>query len=682
MPAKTKKKPAKKPEPEAKKKPRQLEAKELNWQTPPRVVDPIRGFCGGQIALDPCTEASNHLGARYLYTVTDDGLLHDWSPTPEQQAEAVYLDMPWVVFVNPPYGKFIHPWLAKIREQARAGVTMLVLLQANRYEQAYLTDVLKEASAICYIRKRVGFLDPKTGQKKNANMGASVLWGFNVDLARFDAAFRELGACFAHMQIPSPIETIRPISLEERAQVESFAAGNLAIHEAEEASGGRHSVPVPEEDVPRLDVAVEEEPLPADPYCDGEEDARQEEPAYFPQVMSGAREPAAPILCGVCAASLVDGSCPAGHDHATSTRRRLPTAILSSSPPGIPDLELWKMDVLKELDGRPVVVSVSGGKDSVAVCLLLKEAGIPYRSIHMDTGWENDLTVDYVRNYLPGVIGEIEVLQSHHGGMEELVRKKGMFPSRVRRFCTQELKVRPFIRYLRKLQKEGLDPVNAVGIRRAESKARSELAVWEDHKDFDCTVWRPIAFWTEADVIAMHHRHGVKPNPLYLLGASRVGCWPCIFARKQEIRMIAHIDPERIETMRQLEVEVRDAAAARYAEKGETFESLGYQLPTWFPNPTSRTNKTTGKRAGEPWPIDDVVAWANTKRGGKEDELLEPGYAEEGCMRWGLCETVDPETERANAAKFDGLVTVAEQKAAVLAELAAASADPALDGFM
>ncbi len=289
--------------------------------------------------------------------------------------------------------------------------------------------------------------------------------------------------------------------------------------------------------------------------------------------------------------------------------------------------------LVERLAGRTVVAAVSGGKDSAALSLHLCELGIEHQRVFMDTGWEHPATYEYLRGELTRVIGPITEIRGDLL-MPDLIRKKGMFPSRRIRFCTQELKVKPMQRYLAAL--EG-DHVNAVGIRRAESQARSQMEEWEWSNGFDCETWRPLIHWTEQEVIAIHGRHGLAPNPLYLRGASRVGCWPCIHARKSEIKMIAEQAPERIDEIRALEAEVTELAQTRYAAKGESFESQGFMKPSWFQAPIGP--------GGECWPIDRVVDWSRTLRGGKiADTQIELfAVADEGCMRWGLCETSDPE---------------------------------------
>ena len=240
----------------------------------------------------------------------------------------------------------------------------------------------------------------------------------------------------------------------------------------------------------------------------------------------------------------------------------------------------------------------------------------------MDTGWEADETYTYLKEVLPRFVGDITWLKAPRQ-MEDLCIHKGMFPSRVRRFCTQQLKVFPMQKYLKQLDD---DVVNAVGIRRAESEARSKMLEWEWSDGFDCEVWRPLVNWTEQDVIDIHKQHSCPPNPLYLKGASRVGCWPCIFAKKSEIRFIAEQDPERVIRISKLEERVGQDALLRYEKRGEVM----LNPPSFF---QARTPGT-----GECWPIQEVVRWSKTAQGGRQWELFAPPESEAGCVRWGMCE--------------------------------------------
>lgn len=282
-----------------------------------------------------------------------------------------------------------------------------------------------------------------------------------------------------------------------------------------------------------------------------------------------------------------------------------------------------KEKLVDRLRGRRVVLSVSGGKDSAAASLYLRDLGIDHDRVFADTGWESPVTYEYLRGDLTRALGPIHEVRGRYT-LPELVRAKMMFPSRRIRFCTQELKVFPLAKYVKSIDTE---TVNAVGVRAAESQARSALEEWEWSDTFDCDVWRPIIAWSEQDVIDIHKRHGLAPNPLYLRGASRVGCFPCIHASKKEIGLIADLDPARIDEIRALEAEVQDGARARYAAKGETFESKGYSPPTFFQSPMG---------ARRMWSIDEAVTWSRTSRGGRQLEMFRDPH--DGCVRWGMCE--------------------------------------------
>lgn len=291
------------------------------------------------------------------------------------------------------------------------------------------------------------------------------------------------------------------------------------------------------------------------------------------------------------------------------------------------------------------IAAVSGGKDSTALCLHLIEMGLDFRAVHYDTGWEHPDTYQYVRDVLPGVIGrpveiryrepvlddrretmaqELEAMLGFRSPMVRWVLKRAMFPSRTRRYCTQELKYFTARDVMREVHAQGRAPVNVLGIRAEESRARSKLLELELDEDLDAMVWRPLLRWTLQDVIDIHQRHAVVPNPLYLRNASRVGCWPCIMAQKSDLRVFAK-DDHRIRVIEVLERRLNELAEERYAAKGLARE------------PFDRTFFLT--HDGDPVPVRRHIEWALTDRGGSQMMFDLPD--DSGCMRWGLCDLPD-----------------------------------------
>ncbi len=91
------------------------------------------------------------------------------------------------------------------------------------------------------------------------------------------------------------------------------------------------------------------------------------------------------------------------------------------------------------------------------------------------------------------------------------------------------------------------------GVRADESEERREHLEWDYSGNLMTIQWRPLIKWAIADVLAIHERYRVPLNPLYGIGAQRVGCFPCIMSRKAEIRLIAQQFPERIDAIRKAE---------------------------------------------------------------------------------------------------------------------------------
>jgi len=243
-------------------------------------------------------------------------------------------------------------------------------------------------------------------------------------------------------------------------------------------------------------------------------------------------------------------------------------------------------------------VSCSGGKDSTALLLWAIENLQDIKPVFADTGNEHEWTLEYI-DYLEQATGiKIERVRNSLTFFE-LCKKKKIFPSPRIRFCTGELKMKPIRNYLTTLPEL---TTMLTGERRDESRNRRCKPDWEWSEFYKTDIWRPLADWTVKQVFDIHRRHNIKPNPLYKLGFSRVGCMPCIMERKSTIEIIARLFPEHIDKIRQWEEEMRKVQDK--GKKKSTFFARG--------------------------PIDKVVNWS----GANQMELYRPSCE----SVYGLCE--------------------------------------------
>lgn len=227
---------------------------------------------------------------------------------------------------------------------------------------------------------------------------------------------------------------------------------------------------------------------------------------------------------------------------------------------------------------RVYLVSVSGGKDSSVTWSYMeknyahKGLIVPYFS---DTGWEHEdtyLYLDYLEKYFGKKIHRIK--SDKYDGFEDMCIKKKMIPSRVRRFCTQELKIRPSEKFIQGWIDKGFRVVNVTGVRKEESRARSGEGVWKFNffsggaaitkrsikNRTGCVVFQPIVDWTIHEVYGYAKQHGIDLNPLYYKGFQRVGCYPCIMTNKTEM---GFIDQERISRISDLEKSVSEVSGCK-----------------------------------------------------------------------------------------------------------------------
>lgn len=234
------------------------------------------------------------------------------------------------------------------------------------------------------------------------------------------------------------------------------------------------------------------------------------------------------------------------------------------------------------------VLSFSGGKDSTATLIyLIKELGIVPIVTFQDTGNESKDTYEYIQhvsNLLKEWTGtEIITLKGEYDFFA-LAEKKKRAPSMKARFCTEWLKIVPFLRWIEE-QPFADNCTIITGIRAEESKARSKRKEHEPESTYGRPLWNPLIKWTVKEVFEIHKKYNVDVNPLYKKGLKRVGCFPCVNAGRIELIAIERHYPERIKEIREWEKKT----------------GLSY-LP----------RRKFDRRTGEPliWTIDQHIAWA------------------------------------------------------------------------
>lgn len=221
------------------------------------------------------------------------------------------------------------------------------------------------------------------------------------------------------------------------------------------------------------------------------------------------------------------------------------------------------------------VCSVSGGKDSTALYLLMKEFhGTDFLPVFADTGHEHPVTVNYVKNlHLMAGGPEVQIVKADftkamrmrrqsrivevrkfdRGSAEyekalQFARKmrptgnrfldmmvwKNAVPTGKNQFCSEHLKLWPQKLFLMDKYPDH-DWIIHSGIRAKESRARSTRQPFAYHTFFDALEVLPLVNETEEWVFEYLEANGVPPNPLYAIGNSRVGCYPCIHANKDQL---------------------------------------------------------------------------------------------------------------------------------------------------
>jgi hypothetical protein len=158
--------------------------------TPERELAIVRSFA--PIGLDPASNATSTVGARVEWRgpipwvarpgdEPHDGLVELWGPVLRDGE---------IVFLQPPYGKLIVPWIDKANDEANMGVEIIGLLP-GRFDTRWFRSM--NPTLICWYGRRIPFVDnSKPGQKDSAKF-PSIFCYYGERAGRFIEIFGKHG---------------------------------------------------------------------------------------------------------------------------------------------------------------------------------------------------------------------------------------------------------------------------------------------------------------------------------------------------------------------------------------------------------------------------------------------------------------------------------------------------------
>ena len=236
------------------------------------------------------------------------------------------------------------------------------------------------------------------------------------------------------------------------------------------------------------------------------------------------------------------------------------------------------VDEVGDISRVKYIVSYSGGRDSQAlISLLLDVFKIEPCEICVafcDTGWEHSKTYNHVKYIMDNLqlLGCTTTVIRSSKNVPDLIREVGRFPSGAARFCTEQLKIYPSMRYVASVAaRRGTGVLSVIGIHGDESKDRSNRykskgSVVENlfryevfnskmpkymYRKYGSMIWLPMLDYSRQEVdeiIATSSNIFLRTvNPLYKDGFNRVGCAPCFMSGQKNIMKYFEMDSEGLD---------------------------------------------------------------------------------------------------------------------------------------
>lgn len=198
-------------------------------------------------------------------------------------------------------------------------------------------------------------------------------------------------------------------------------------------------------------------------------------------------------------------------------------------------------DVVERHPDRPCTVALSGGKDSLATLLLVKDVVKDPKILFVDTGLEFPETIEHTERVARGLGAEL-ITEHAEDAFWQAFEYFGP-PGRDYRWCCKTCKLGPTAKLIRERFPEGC--ITFLGQRKYESDQRfRQPRIWENPWVPGQIGVSPIKDWAAMYVWLYLLSKGAEANQLYHDGLERIGCWLCPSSELWEFGFVDKKHPE------------------------------------------------------------------------------------------------------------------------------------------
>ena len=202
------------------------------------------------------------------------------------------------------------------------------------------------------------------------------------------------------------------------------------------------------------------------------------------------------------------------------------------------------------------ILSISGGKDSTALAVLLKEKkpDLPLEYVFCDTGEELPETYAYLEKIEALLDIRIVRLRAQLTWDQYLEQYSGYLPSARARWCTVQLKIKPFENYIGDSACYSYIGIRADEDREGYISSKSNILPVYPFKEYGIT---------KSDVFHILNQSGLG-LPQYYSWRTRSGCYFCFFQRRYEWLGLKRNHPGLFEKALKFETVNSDGSAQNF----------------------------------------------------------------------------------------------------------------------